>query len=57
MSKTTEKYQGKPCRKGHPGVRYRSTHGCVECACDNAKKFQEKRAASLLATATNISRA
>jgi hypothetical protein len=23
--------RGEPCKYGHPGVRYASTHGCVEC--------------------------
>ena len=27
-----EKFQGTPCKYGHPGLRYRSTGGCVECA-------------------------
>lgn len=26
-----EKYQGKPCKRGHSGLRYRSSSGCVEC--------------------------
>lgn len=32
------KYQGNPCKRGHTGLRYRSTKGCVDCAQDAAKK-------------------
>jgi recombination endonuclease VII len=25
------KYQGKPCKKGHSGIRYKAGGGCVQC--------------------------
>lgn len=25
------KYQGKPCKHGHNGIRYASSHSCVAC--------------------------
>lgn len=35
------KYQGSPCRHGHEGVRYVSTHACVECAAAAKERKQE----------------
>lgn len=29
--RVAEKYQGKPCKHGHAGLRYRSNSSCVEC--------------------------
>jgi hypothetical protein len=33
-----EKYQGKPCKRGHPGTRYRSSGGCVDCSREDTAK-------------------
>lgn len=38
-----EKFQGKPCKRGHSGMRYRSSGGCVECSRD-AKAERAKQA-------------
>jgi hypothetical protein len=38
-----ETYQGKPCLRGHDGLRYRSGYTCV--ACDKAKS--KRRAAKM----------
>lgn len=37
-----EKYQGNPCKRGHTGLRYRSTKGCVDCAQAAAQR-QDRR--------------
>lgn len=31
VGEITQFYQGKPCKKGHEGLRYRSTGACVKC--------------------------
>jgi hypothetical protein len=36
---------GDPCKYGHSGLRYASTHGCVECM----RIYSAKRAAALSA--------
>lgn len=35
-------YTGKPCINGHTSSRYVSTSGCVVCAKDYARKFDQK---------------
>lgn len=37
------KYQGKPCRNGHPGVRYTNCNRCVMCM---SKRYQRLLAAT-----------
>lgn len=50
MTETIERhYQGKPCKRGHVGKRYKSTGACVECmqmhhAAKMAKKAEAKAA-------------
>lgn len=34
-------YQGKPCRYGHSGVRYKSTRYCVDCNYDKSKRWAQ----------------
>lgn len=37
-------YQGKPCKYGHSGLRYKSTGSCVECTISAGKQwFKENR--------------
>ena len=31
----TKVFQGSPCRRGHPGLRYKNGGGCVDCAWEN----------------------
>lgn len=38
------KYQGKPCRKGHPGVRYTANKNCVVCAGESSAKQRAEKA-------------
>lgn len=52
MSKTTEKFQGKPCGYGHAGVRYRSSGGCVLCLQIASAKRREARKSSVTPGAT-----
>lgn len=28
---TAATYQGRPCKRGHPGIRYTGNHTCIEC--------------------------
>jgi hypothetical protein len=37
MSGRGEKYQGKPCKRDHNGVRYVKGGTCVQCAVDGAE--------------------
>ena len=40
-----EKFQGNPCKFGHPGLRYRSSGACVECMrLKGIAKRHQKRA-------------
>lgn len=34
-------YNGKPCKYGHPGLRYASTGACVECQRKHGRKRPE----------------
>jgi hypothetical protein len=34
------KVMGKPCRNGHPGVRYASTGQCVQCMQENVARWK-----------------
>lgn len=45
-----EKYQGKPCKRGHPGTRYRTSGGCVECSKKDAAKRKALKAQTPPAT-------
>jgi hypothetical protein len=36
-------YAGKPCKRGHVGIRYKSNAVCVECAAIADKAMKEKR--------------
>ena len=33
---SSKTYQGKPCKRGHDGLRYIDNHGCVTCARERA---------------------
>jgi 5-methylcytosine-specific restriction endonuclease McrA len=35
-----ETYIGKPCKRGHDGLRYRSSSDCVQCAIERSTKWQ-----------------
>lgn len=35
-----EKYQGKPCKRKHSGLRYRSSGACVDCTKSLSKKVR-----------------
>lgn len=35
-------YQGKPCRHGHSGMRYRSNNTCVDCSTTQSKQAYHK---------------
>ena len=37
-----KRYQGAPCLKGHPGVRYTSSGQCVECADSHTEARRER---------------
>ena len=37
----TKRYQGRPCKYGHSGVRYVSGHNCVECVNQRAKRIRQ----------------
>ena len=38
--------RGEPCKHGHPGLRYASTRGCVECMrIQSAKQVAARSAA------------
>lgn len=45
MRATTETYQGKPCKRNsaHPGIRYRSSHGCVDCCREDGEKRRKEK--------------
>lgn len=47
------KYQGKPCKFGHPGMRYSSTGSCVECQSAFASRQRERARAVRRARATS----
>ena len=32
MTTTAKTFMGNPCKRGHDGLRYESTGGCVHCA-------------------------
>lgn len=32
-------YRGAPCKRGHDGLRWRSTNNCVECNRDYAREY------------------
>jgi hypothetical protein len=40
----TEFYQGKPCKRGHEGKRYKSTGACVECMPILKAAFRQRKA-------------
>lgn len=43
------KFQGKPCKRGHTGLRYRVNGSCVECAIEAAlRRYHEVRRALTL---------
>ena len=35
-------FNGSPCAKGHSGLRYTSTGGCVVCSKDSASERQDR---------------
>ena len=35
-------YQGQPCTKGHPGIRYTSSGQCVECVASATEARRER---------------
>lgn len=39
-----KKYIGRPCKRGHDGLRYVSTNTCVHCSTDRAKTDEAKAA-------------
>lgn len=43
MSLCDLKFLGKPCKRGHEGVRYRSTGNCVACLKERQPKKEGKR--------------
>jgi len=46
-------HQGKPCKKGHDGLRYASGH-CVECKKVRVKKYREENRDAYLNTRKNF---
>lgn len=42
------KYQGEPCARGHDGVRYTTSRGCVQCTKE-ASEARAERVRKLLA--------
>jgi hypothetical protein len=41
---TAHKYQGKPCKRGHSGLRYAKGGGCVDCQRENDAKRRAAQA-------------
>lgn len=41
-------YQGKPCRRGHLGIRYRSCGACIDCAREAAARRREIAASAAI---------
>lgn len=44
--KRAEKYQGKPCKRGHDGMRYTRTGICVQCALEASVRQKNARHAA-----------
>lgn len=42
MSNTSKTFQGKPCQRGHEGLRYLCNGACVHCTAENAARRREK---------------
>lgn len=49
MEKKEVTFTGKPCKKGHSGLRYKNGRACVTCQKEAAKKYDpEKRRKAVL---------
>lgn len=40
--KSEKRYQGRPCKYGHPGIRYVASRHCVECAARKRDEYWTK---------------
>ena len=49
----TERYQGRPCKRGHSGIRYATTRQCVECLPIVMREWESKNRDRHLAAGRN----
>jgi hypothetical protein len=45
-AQTEKMFRGRPCRRGHDGLRYVISKGCVECRRLNCRDFRKKHGAA-----------